>query len=84
MTFNRLLTSFDVLNSKKWAAEVTSPLVGGEQQVQCICNYFDLVYDDFEDDFRDYVDQPDHTPKTIALLVLRRVLKKVWMANFFN
>ena len=40
----------------------------GEQQRQSHCNIFDLVNDDFEDNFRDYVDQPDHTPKTIALL----------------
>ena len=42
--------------------------VFGKQQLQSPCNYFDLVYDNFKDDFRDYVDQPDHTPKTIALL----------------
>ena len=63
-----MLTDFEVVDENKWPTTVTSPWLDGEIRLKSLCNRFSLPYAEFQEGFRDFIDQPENIPESVLKL----------------
>lgn len=63
-----LLSEFDVLDKSKWPSGLEAPWVIGENRLKSLCNRFSLEFSDYQEAFRDFVDDLTQVPLKITRL----------------